>query len=63
MQRRCATADDVALWVKEVYAKATKSTKATNTAYAEITSNAVLVLINVACALLDRQIEAQAAAP
>ena len=30
--------------------------------YHEIAANAVLVLIGVACALLDRQIEAQAAA-
>ncbi len=30
--------------------------------YPEIAANAALVLIGVACALLDRQIEAQAAA-
>jgi four helix bundle suffix protein len=30
--------------------------------YAEIAANAALVLIGVACALLDRQIQAQAAA-
>ena len=40
----------------------TQSTQSTNSAYPEIAANAVLTLISVATALLDRQIAAQAAA-
>ena len=39
-----------------------KSIPSIKSTYAEIAANAALVLIGVACALLDRQIEAQAAA-
>ncbi|MFZ2519894.1 MAG: four helix bundle suffix domain-containing protein, partial [Anaerolineae bacterium] len=39
-----------------------QSTQSTNSAYPEIAANAVLTLISVATALLDRQIAAQAAA-
>lgn len=72
--RRCATADDVAGWVQEVHgpdgrdgptkrdAVSMKSMPSSRSTYAEIAANAALVLIGVACALLDRQIEAQAAA-
>ncbi len=38
-----------------------KSMKSSGSTYPEIAANAALVLIGVACALLDRQIEAQAA--
>ena len=38
------------------------SIKSIQSTYPEIAANAALVLIGVACALLDRQIEAQAAA-
>jgi len=40
----------------------TKSTASTSSTLPEISANAVLVLLAVACALLDRQIAAQAAA-
>lgn len=75
IDRRCRTADDVARWVKEIHDRdlsgrsasipselSTQSTQSTNSAYPEIAANAVLTLISVATALLDRQIAAQAAA-
>ena len=40
----------------------TPSTKSTPSAYSEIAANAALVLIAVACSLLDRQIAAQSVA-
>ena len=64
--RRCATVDDVAQWVKEVRAtdgryrpdgQNIKSRASIQSIYSEISANAVLVLIGVACALLSRQIE------
>jgi four helix bundle suffix protein len=72
--RRCATADAVAGWVGEVHgldgpdglskrnAPSMKSMPSSKSTYPEIAANAALVLIGVACALLGRQIEAQAAA-
>ena len=75
--RRCATADAEAEWVREVHgldgqngpdgppkrnAPSMKSMPSSKSTYPEIAANAALVLIGVACALLDRQIEAQAAA-
>lgn len=87
--RRCASADEVAAWCKEIGGNAghdgldgpsgrhgldgqsTKSTSSiTSTAsmqsikspYPEITANAALTLIAVACSLLDRQLAAQATA-
>jgi four helix bundle suffix protein len=81
--RRCATAEEVAEWVREVHererngrdglggqsgpagghqkgkAESTKSMKSTVSTYPEIAANAALVLIAVACSLLDRQIAAQ----
>jgi len=68
---RCGTTAEVAAWVKEIHGRnrrdgvgapsieSMSSIRATNP---EIAANAALVLIGVACALLDRQIEAQAAA-
>lgn len=57
INRRCTTADEVALWVMEV-SKRTASTKSTLSTqlYPEISANAVLVLLAVACPLLDRQV-------
>jgi len=66
--RRCSTADEVALWVREIYGRnrrsmgSSSSMKSISTAYAELSANAALVLIGVAVALLDRQVAAQAAA-
>jgi len=78
--RRCATADEVAAWVKEVHgwyghdgqsgldkgamrrAVSKESIPSIKSSFAEIAANAALVLIGVACALLDRQILAQAEA-
>lgn len=74
IDRRCKTADEVARWVKELGesghfgrggqngqdSKSTKSTASTRSTYSEISANAALVLITVACSLLDRQIAAQA---
>ena len=63
IDRRCACADDVASWIKEaakadprLSSSATMSTKST-TVYPEYSANAVLVLLSVACALLDRQVK------
>jgi four helix bundle suffix protein len=71
--RRCATADDVAGWAREVHERSEQdgshpwirplseaSIASSKSIYSEIAANAALVLIGVACALLDRQIEAQA---
>jgi four helix bundle suffix protein len=89
VRRRCKTADEVAVWVKEVCGRdglngrdghdghdgragqdgltqnktlSIKSIPSIESMYAEVTANAVLVLIGVACALLDRQIGALAKA-
>ena len=72
--RRCRTADEVALWVKEIYGldglnghdghdgQNEQSIESIPPNYAELSANAVLVLIGVSIALLDRQIRSQAAA-
>lgn len=76
--RRCATADEVAAWVVELCKKqygrdgrsgldgqpgsSIKSTSSIASSYPEYSANAALALIAVACSLLDRQLEAQAAA-
>jgi four helix bundle suffix protein len=73
--RRCATADAVARWTREQHdgqhgqngsggppTKAMSSTKSTPSTFPEIAANAALVLIAVACSLLDRQLAALAAA-
>lgn len=52
---RCRTADDVARWVRQQSLRDARPAE-------EIAANAMLVLIGVACALLDRQIAAQARA-
>jgi len=70
--RRCATADEVARWVKEQHdgpsglhgrsGRGGHSTLSMSSTYPEIAANAALVLIAVACSLLDRQIAAQSKA-
>ncbi len=75
INRRCATADEVAQWVKEIHdgpsghhgqdgrnRPSTTSTVSTKSTYPEIAANAALVLIAVACSLLDRQLASQAEA-
>lgn len=72
--RRCATADEAAAWVVEMAGNgrdgqdghnepSTKSMQSIKSIlFPEISANAALVLIGVAMALLDRQIQALAAA-
>ena len=67
--RRCSSADEVAHWVKEQRGRdgglsksSTGSIPSTPSTYPEIAANAALVLIAVACSLLDRQIAAQSSA-
>lgn len=71
--RRPTTADDVAAWVKEIHnsgrsghygqnGRDGQKAPSTKSNYAEISANAVLVLIAVVNSLLDRQLTAQAAA-
>jgi len=71
--RRCTTADQVALWVREVRSDErvtpptpptppAPSTAPTPSTYPEFAANAALALIAVASALLDRQIASQARA-
>ena len=63
--QRCATADDVARWVrlklKEDVAS-TQSTSSNSSTPDAMAANAILVLLAAACSLLDRQIAAQASA-
>ena len=73
IDRRCATADEVAIWVQEQSAcglngqsgpheqrPSTPSTRSNPSIYPELGANAALVLLTVACSLLDRQLAAQA---
>lgn len=79
IDRRCKTADEVAVWVMEVAKSrghsgltgrggqsseqsttSTMSTKSTEL-YPELSANAALTLLAVACALLDRQVARLAA--
>ena len=69
--RRCATAEAVAAWVHEVHGlggqsgldgQSGLSTASTPSTYPEIAANAALILLNVACTLLDRQLAALATA-
>ncbi len=73
IDRRCRSVEEVAAWVHEMHQSERRgpsgqkpsgisSTGSTRSTYPEIAANAALALINVAGALLDRQIAAQAAA-
>ncbi len=76
VDRRCATAEEVAAWVREIHESGrsgpsgpsgprpstSPSTLSTLSTYPEIVANAALILIRVAAALLDRQIASQGAA-
>src|SRR5262245_6823546 len=70
VDRRCTTADEVARWVGEIHridgqhgqqGQRGQSKSSTASSYPALAANAALVLIAVACSLLDRQIAAQAA--
>jgi four helix bundle suffix protein len=71
---RCITADDVAVWVREEHDRRlcgqsgqhghehpSKKFMASTLTFPELVANAALVLLAVACSLLDRQLAAQAA--
>jgi four helix bundle suffix protein len=75
IDRRCATADEVAQWVEEEHDRgrsgqsgphgqklSTPSTRSTQSTFPELAANAARVLLAVACSLLDRQLAAQAKA-
>jgi four helix bundle suffix protein len=67
IDQRCATADDVAQWVREVHRRGQggqggRGEQKRLSTYPEIAANAALVLLAVACSLLDRQIAVQAEA-
>ena len=77
IDRRCANVEEVAAWAREVHKRglesenpesvvvstqSTPSTSSTPSTFPEIAANAALVLIAVACGLLDRQLAAQARA-
>ena len=55
IDRRCTTADQVDVWVREEHNRGLCT-------FPELAANAALVLLAVACSLLDRQLAAQAAA-
>lgn len=66
---RCATADEVAAWVREEYDRGRGGQSGlrgqeqpSTPAFPELAANAALVLLAVACSLLDRQLAAQAKA-
>ncbi len=76
VDRRCATTDDVAAWIRQEHAGGrgglnglggqeqppdVTTTSAAST-FPELAANAALVLLAVACSLLDRQLAAQAKA-
>jgi len=69
IDRRCQTAEEVAVWVAEVAKKSgsdghgqqsstgPRKSALSTIIYPEISANAALTLLAVACALLDRQVE------
>ena len=61
IDRRCVTADDVAVWVRDHRGSGLGGPSGQNP-YPELAANAALVLLAVACSLLDRQIASQASA-
>jgi four helix bundle suffix protein len=74
IDRRCRTADEVALWVHELHRREAAaqseanahrpqpdlSPRSTQSTYSALAANAALVLIAVASSLLSRQLQAQA---
>ena len=60
--RRPKTADEVALWVKDIHRRQSTGPDGLNgLPVSAIAANAALTLVVVACSLLDRQVAAQAA--
>lgn len=62
VDRRCASADEVAAWIIQQHGRDGRDGAPKRRAYPEYAANAAHTLIGVACSLLDRQIQAQAAA-
>ncbi len=66
IDRRCVTADEVARWVKEEHGRGLGGQSGRSglkpPAFPELAANAALLLLAVACSLLDRQLAAQATA-
>lgn len=60
IDRRCQNADEVAQWVLDICKSQKSKSKITTNNYAEYSANAVLVLLTVACTLLDRQVKSLA---
>lgn len=60
IDRRCTTADEVAKWVREQRDRG--QTGEEPPTYPDLSANAALVLLAVACSLLDRQLASQATA-
>ena len=62
--RRCGSVDEVADWVRQTRDKALADGKdqQPTAGYPEISANAALILVEVTCALLDRQLESLAKA-
>jgi four helix bundle suffix protein len=60
--RRCSTADEVAAWVREMRTKALADGQEmlATPGYPEVSANAALILVEVSCALLDRQLSSLA---
>lgn len=64
IDRRCVTVDDVAVWIKKVHdcgisGRSGQSGQKLFSTFPEIAANAALVLLSVACSLLDRQLASQ----
>ena len=64
--RRCTTADQVAEWLREQHDMLSKqsisSISSIKSTYPELAANAALILLGVACTLLDRQLATLATA-
>ncbi len=57
IKRRCQTANEVAAWIIETVKKLHPEHTLPTRTYPEFSANATLVLLAVACSLLDRQVE------
>lgn len=55
--QQCQTADDVAAWIKDNCKQEIEDKSLMKICYQEYSANAALVLITVACSLLNRQVE------